>query len=95
MEAYRSYKYLVHKVTNELVRTVCNCGIQDTDYGWLLTANTTKAKCVVPVFVKDKENYHWVDIKPTVNKNGDVAQLGEHLPCTQGVAGSSPVISTN
>jgi hypothetical protein len=25
---------------------------------------------------------------------GDVAQLGEHLPCTQGVTGSSPVIST-
>ena len=26
---------------------------------------------------------------------GDVAQLGEHLPCTQGVTGSSPVISTS
>jgi hypothetical protein len=26
---------------------------------------------------------------------GDVAQLGEHLLCTQGVAGSSPVISTS
>jgi hypothetical protein len=25
---------------------------------------------------------------------GDVAQLGEHLLCTQGVTGSSPVIST-
>ena len=25
---------------------------------------------------------------------GDVAQLGEHLLCTQGVAGSIPVIST-
>ena len=25
---------------------------------------------------------------------GGVAQLGEHLPCTQGVAGSIPVIST-
>ena len=27
--------------------------------------------------------------------NGDVAQLGEHLPCTQGVGGSNPLISTN
>ena len=25
---------------------------------------------------------------------GDVAQLGEHLPCTQGVRGSIPLIST-
>ncbi len=29
----------------------------------------------------------WVD--------GGVAQLGEHLLCTQGVTGSSPVISTS
>ena len=26
--------------------------------------------------------------------HGGVAQLGEHLPCTQGVRGSSPLIST-
>ena len=25
---------------------------------------------------------------------GELAQLGEHLPCTQGVAGSNPVFST-
>ena len=25
---------------------------------------------------------------------GDIAQLGEHLPCTQGVKGSNPFIST-
>jgi hypothetical protein len=29
--------------------------------------------------------------KPT----GGVAQLGEHLPCKQGVSGSIPLISTN
>jgi hypothetical protein len=29
------------------------------------------------------------------NSIGDVAQLGEHLLCKQGVAGSNPVISTN
>jgi hypothetical protein len=27
--------------------------------------------------------------------DGGVAQLGEHLPCTQGVSGSNPLISTN
>ena len=27
-------------------------------------------------------------------KNGGVAQLGEHLPCKQGVMGSIPIIST-
>ena len=26
--------------------------------------------------------------------NGGVAQLGEHLPCKQGVSGSIPLIST-
>ena len=26
---------------------------------------------------------------------GGVAQLGEHLPCKQGVRGSNPLISTN
>ena len=26
---------------------------------------------------------------------GDVAQLGEHLPCKQGVMGSNPIISTS
>ena len=29
------------------------------------------------------------------NLDGAVAQLGEHLLCKQGVAGSSPVSSTN
>ena len=27
--------------------------------------------------------------------NGGVAQLGEHLPCKQGVMGSIPIISTS
>ena len=27
-------------------------------------------------------------------QNGGVAQLGEHLPCKQGVMGSNPIIST-
>ena len=29
------------------------------------------------------------------NPYGGVAQLGEHLPCKQGVMGSNPIISTN
>ena len=31
---------------------------------------------------------------PDVNKYGGVAQLGEHLPCTQGVRSSILLIST-
>ena len=31
---------------------------------------------------------------PATKIYGDVAQLGEHLICIQGVAGSTPVIST-
>ena len=27
------------------------------------------------------------------NRHGGVAQLGEHLPCKQGVMGSNPIIS--
>ena len=34
----------------------------------------------------------WPDFAPTYS--GGVAQLGEHLPCTQGVVGSIPVAST-
>ena len=34
------------------------------------------------------------DGKPSPGGNGGVAQLGEHLPCKQGVMGSNPIIST-
>ncbi len=30
-----------------------------------------------------------------IGADGGVAQLGEHLPCTQGVIGSNPFTSTN
>ena len=33
--------------------------------------------------------------KPCFNKHGGVAQLGEHLPCKQGVRSSILLISTN
>lgn len=32
---------------------------------------------------------------PTIYKIGAIAQLGGHLPCTQGVSGSIPLGSTN
>ena len=32
--------------------------------------------------------------KPIIINYGGVAQLGEHLPCKQGVMGSNPIIST-
>ena len=35
------------------------------------------------------------DEKLLTIKNGGVAQLGEHLPCKQGVMGSNPIISTS
>ena len=31
--------------------------------------------------------------KRATEPNGGVAQLGEHLPCKQGVMGSNPIIS--
>ena len=34
------------------------------------------------------------EIVRPINPNGGVAQLGEHLPCKQGVMGSNPIIST-
>ena len=35
------------------------------------------------------------DPEEQTHKHGGVAQLGEHLPCKQGVKGSNPFISTN
>ena len=35
------------------------------------------------------------DREENPEKNGGVAQLGEHLPCKQGVMGSNPIISTS
>ena len=34
-------------------------------------------------------------VQLTPEGNGGVAQLGEHLPCKQGVMGSIPIISTS
>ena len=34
------------------------------------------------------------ELKKETQTDGGVAQLGEHLPCKQGVMGSIPIIST-
>ena len=36
----------------------------------------------------------FIDLTKEIPGNGGVAQLGEHLPCKQGVMGSNPIIST-
>ena len=38
---------------------------------------------------------HLFSVKGNLDKNGGIAQLGEHLPCKQGVSGSIPLTSTN
>ena len=35
-----------------------------------------------------------IQLSPERQPDGGVAQLGEHLPCKQGVMGSNPIIST-
>ena len=41
-------------------------------------------------------NFEGVPVEGSVtDKYGGVAQLGEHLPCKQGVMGSNPIISTS
>ena len=47
-------------------------------YYWYVTEERLKCNTVI----REKD------------KHGELAQLGEHLLCTQGVAGSNPVFST-
>ena len=43
----------------------------------------------------DTASLYRTDARPEwVKIHGGVAQLGEHLPCKQGVMGSNPIIST-
>ena len=41
-----------------------------------------------------RDGEEWAEICKQIRQNGGVAQLGEHLPCKQGVMGSIPIIST-
>ena len=43
---------------------------------------------------RGKETFHY-SLFTITSSYGGVAQLGEHLPCKQGVKGSIPFISTN
>ena len=43
---------------------------------------------------RDKRLSSVVRVHLVLPPNGGVAQLGEHLPCKQGVMGSNPIIST-
>ena len=44
--------------------------------------------------VKERDIVQFLRIGKDSWKQGGVAQLGEHLPCKQGVMGSIPIIST-
>ena len=55
----------------------------------MLTSTERGAKAPPKVEKEVERNY-----KPFERTNGGVAQLGEHLPCKQGVMGSNPIIST-
>ena len=55
----------------------------------MLTLDEESREICFPLVKKaEKNNY-----KPF--NYGGVAQLGEHLPCKQGVMGSNPIISTS
>ena len=43
---------------------------------------------------KERKRFHF-SLFTITSSYGGVAQLGEHLPCKQGVKGSIPFISTN
>ena len=43
--------------------------------------------------VKERDIVQFLRIGKDSWKQGGVAQLGEHLPCKQGVMGSNPIIS--
>ena len=45
----------------------------------------------VKTYLFNFERFHFEIFQ---NYCGGIAQLGEHLPCTQGVKGSNPFIST-
>ena len=51
----------------------------------------TKACCSI---LKDYQILQIFEKTKNKHTNGGVAQLGEHLPCKQGVMGSIPIIST-
>ena len=58
---------------------------QESEYGtFVVQFSRIRARELVKIFEKAKRPW----------EHGGVAQLGEHLPCKQGVMGSNPIIST-
>ena len=66
------------------------------------TKTTDRDECVIKIaccsIFRNHPEKKRIDRKKQQQKqtslNGGVAQLGEHLPCKQGVMGSNPIIST-
>ena len=54
----------------------------------------TERKLNKPHKEKSEANTYSLFTLTSYLSNGGVAQLGEHLPCKQGVMGSIPIIST-
>ena len=46
-------------------------------------------------FELELQNFEFIKIESNMKNIGGVAQLGERLPCTQEVIGSSPFTSTS
>ena len=62
----------------------------------LLSKEITMENMVLPRSVTSRSMLFKFEssLKANTQRFGGVAQLGEHLPCKQGVRGSNPLIST-
>ena len=74
------------------------CEISLTDISYLQIGKKTKGRKTTSEFSRLYGplvvQFSVTDEKSKYPFNGGVAQLGEHLPCKQGVMGSIPIIST-
>src|SRR5256886_17518480 len=77
----------VHKQTRFRVSF---CLSHSSDFQGLKTSRGSNA-----VRVRRETSVFGVAIPRSIRGPGDVAQLGEHLLCKQGVSGSNPLISTS
>ena len=72
----------------ELNRVLCNSKV-DT----ITKDDEIRVHVVCCSILKDYHSSMFLYKKEQKHTNGGVAQLGEHLPCKQGVMGSNPIIS--
>ena len=61
-------------------------------FGWILNPPLQIFSCYAVLRVR-RGGFH-IRLLGAYSSYGGVAQLGEHLPCKQGVSGSIPLIST-